>query len=717
MNAIQRAGKATRRGVARSWAGLKQLAINFGKGARRQLWGRRSRFNYGRDVGDGDGNSIVMAVLGWVARVFPEAPIVVEQRKGAGEWQTIDDHKMAERLKRPNPHYSGIVLKMATVIDQLLTGNAYWLMQKTIAGVPVRFWYIPSYLIEPADSETDFISHYEYRPQGAAGKAIRLEVDEVVHFRWGLDRNNPRKGLSPMASVLREVFTDDEAASYTATILRNLGVPGVVISPDVEQGEIEQEDADLIRDDFTGRFSGDGRGEPMILPRKVKIDVLSFSPEQMTLKDLRRVPEERISAVIGVPAIVAGLGAGLDRATYDNVAGAREMAYESLIIPLQNLWADDLDTQVLPLFGNTAGLRTVFDLSRVRVLQPDKAVLVTSVNTRVTGGWMTVAAGKRIMGEEPLPGDDVYLRSSLIVEVPADGSGRPPAPAPGTASLAPDDLARFRLLAQASGLMTREPATFKTLLDDRRAEVARRAASSQLVIREFFDDQAKRVIDRLGGKSAKPVKAAGDDLLPESELRELRKALRAIHVTNVQIGWDEGRDDLGGQGDAFDIDAPLSQSAIDELARNLKGVHDTTRQAVREHVTAGRAAGYSSRQIAEGVAADGFPALRDLGAFSNSRALMIARTEIADAEALGSIAQWRSTGLVEHVEIDDGDGCGWLQHDDPDAAQGSTRSLDDYQAHRLAHPNCVRVARPIVKRRALQGRTQIQLGPWAQLID
>jgi hypothetical protein len=33
-----------------------------------------------------------------------------------------------------------------------------------------------------------------------------------VHFRFGLDPDDPRKGYSPLKSVLREVFTDDEAA-------------------------------------------------------------------------------------------------------------------------------------------------------------------------------------------------------------------------------------------------------------------------------------------------------------------------------------------------------------------------------------------------------------------------------------------------------------------------------------------------------------------------
>ena len=51
-----------------------------------------------------------------------------------------------------------------------------------------------------------------------------------MHFRFGLDPENDRKGRSPLAGVLREVFTDDEAANYTASLLRNMGVPGIIVS-------------------------------------------------------------------------------------------------------------------------------------------------------------------------------------------------------------------------------------------------------------------------------------------------------------------------------------------------------------------------------------------------------------------------------------------------------------------------------------------------------
>src|SRR5581483_6204053 len=127
---------------------------------------------------------------------------------------------------------------------------------------------------------------------------------------------------------------DDEAANFTAALLRNMGVPGVVVSP--EQGAtVSQEDADVTKAYVKSKFTGDNRGEPLVLSGPTKVQQFGFSPEQLLLKELRRIPEERVSAVLGVPAMVAGLGAGLDRSTFTNYAEAREAAYEQAIIPTQ----------------------------------------------------------------------------------------------------------------------------------------------------------------------------------------------------------------------------------------------------------------------------------------------------------------------------------------------------------------------------------------------
>jgi phage portal protein BeeE len=176
-----------------------------------------------------------------------------------------------------------------------------------------------------------------------------LDPSDVVHFRFGLDPDNPRKGFSPLKSVLKEVYTDDEAARFTASLLRNMGIPGLIVSPDTDTA-ITKDEADATKQYMKDKFGGDRRGEPMVMTGRTKVEQFGFSPDQMLLRDLRKVPEERVTAVLGIPASVAGLGAGLDRNTFTNYGEARSAAYEQGIIPMQKIMGEDVRFQLLTDF-------------------------------------------------------------------------------------------------------------------------------------------------------------------------------------------------------------------------------------------------------------------------------------------------------------------------------------------------------------------------------
>jgi len=274
-----------------------------------------------------------------------------------------------------------------------------------------------------------FVTHYEYTPGYVP---IRLDVRDVIHFRFGLDADSPMLGRSPLKSVLREVYTDDEAATFTASLLRNMGVPGVMVSP--EKGvSISQEEAEETRAGLISKFTGDKRGEPIVMTGATKIEQFGFSPEQLMLRELRRIPEERVTAVMGIPAIVAGLGAGLDRSTFTNMGEAREAAYEAGIIPMQRNLGEDVRFQLLNDFEpDVYGFRFGFDLSKVRVLQEDLTRQAQRHDTMIRGGWELVSEGRRAMGLDIVEErDNVFLRplnvastdGSMLVNENGNGTG------------------------------------------------------------------------------------------------------------------------------------------------------------------------------------------------------------------------------------------------------------------------------------------------------
>lgn len=380
-----------------------------------------TNFDYLRAVGNGRNSTVIMAVAHWIARTFPEAPVRVQQVNAEGIAKMLLRHPAQLLLDRPNPHYSGLNLWNATLLDLIVDGNAYWLKAYAATGRPVELWYAPSWMLEPKfpDDGSEFLTHYEYTPDPGQ-KAIEVPVADVVHLRNGIDSRNTRKGCSPLKTLAREIFTDDEAANFTASLLRNLGIPGVIISPSDPEGEASADDQQEVKEAFMRRFGGDRRGEPLIMRTKTDVKVLSFSPAEMNLKELRRIPEERVTALLGVPAIVVGLGAGLEASTFANYAEAREAAWESNIAPLQRLVAAELTNTLLRDFTDDPSVEFFFDIRNVRVMQEDINKRSKRMTEEFSGGLITRAEARAELGKSYSDADKVYRIQTNVIEVPAD---------------------------------------------------------------------------------------------------------------------------------------------------------------------------------------------------------------------------------------------------------------------------------------------------------
>ena len=121
-------------------------------------------------------------------------------------------------------------------------------------------------------------------------------------------------------------------------------------------------------------------------------------------------------------------------------------------------------------------------------------------------------------------------------------------------------------------------------------------------------------------------------------------------------------------------------------------ITETTRQAIASQLQVGASRGYNTWQIAHGVPSEGFSGIN--GLFRETwagRAEMVARTELQNAQRLAAIDRYNATGLVDEVELVDGDD--W----DAVCANRNGRVVPLSQAPGLAHPNCTLMLLPVVR--------------------
>ncbi|MEN3331464.1 MAG: hypothetical protein V7641_829 [Blastocatellia bacterium] len=365
----------------------------------------RSRIDYEAEVGDVTRNSIVMSAVRWVGNTLPESPLtVVTNRKGKDE--VVPNHPLVQLFKRPNPYHSGSTLLKCFALSWVTDGNAFFLKRRNGAGKPVELYYLPHWMVRPRwpGDGSQFISYYEYFVDGIPQ---RFEPSEIVHIADGM---NPltRRGMSPMRSLFREIFSDNEAANFSAALLVNSGVPPYIVTSK-DGADI---DAESLKEAIKRQTSGDNRGEPIVASGGIEVKQLSFNPESLNLKAARMINEERVSAVLGIPAIVLGLGAGLQRSTFANFKEAREAAYESYVVPLLRHFEEELTLQLLPDFTSDGTMRVSHDLSQVRVLQEDQTALYQRLTIGVKGGWIKRSEARAAVGLPVTPDDEVYITAS-----------------------------------------------------------------------------------------------------------------------------------------------------------------------------------------------------------------------------------------------------------------------------------------------------------------
>ena len=368
-------------------------------------------------MGNGASNSAVTACLQVLGTSFSEAPLSIIKLDNEGYEQEVLNHPLINLMRRPNPYMSGDIVQQYIINAMHVSGDAYLLKQKNNAGQLVALYPLMPEEVNPKGNKEDLITHYEYETNN---QKFIIKPEDIVHIRLGLDPNNHKKGFAPLRSVLREIYGDESAGQLATALLSNSGVPSVLISPRTEYAPTPEE-AEQIARTYQEKTAGKNKGKPLVITGAMKVEKMAFSPTELDIGTLRRVPEERISAVLGVPAILAGLGSGLAHATYSNAETLREFFTENKLIPLWKQVGEEITQQILLKdYESDDSMSAYYDYSEVRALQQDMDELYNRLNVGVQGGWITVAEAREQVGLPTNDSQNVYYLDSNKLVTPAN---------------------------------------------------------------------------------------------------------------------------------------------------------------------------------------------------------------------------------------------------------------------------------------------------------
>jgi hypothetical protein len=183
---------------------------------------------------------------------------------------------------------------------------------------------------------------------------------------------------------------------------------------------------------------------------------------------------------------------------------------------------------------------------------------------------------------------------------------------------------------------------------------------------------------------------AGPTFNWSAEKEALRKVLNAQYAAMTEVVWSDVTRLQVGRAIAFDLNSRGVQRILGKVGTRVTQINRASQEMIANRVAA---------EINRGSNADKLESslddlLRSWGE-SGGRAHIIALTETGFAYNYAAIEGYRESGIVEKVQVYDGPDCGWTEHDDPDLADGSIRTLEEAEAYPLSHPHCQRAFGPV----------------------
>lgn len=369
------------------------------------------------EAGDLSLNSIVAISTRWYLTNFSQASFIVVR---VDKDQKVEvDNDITLLLKDPmNGTIAPSVVFGNFIQDYLLTGNAYFRKIRGIGNSVIALEYLPSDMVRPIGTSKVSITNYVYSTQG---QEYSITKEDIIHWKFGRNTTDIRLGQSPINSVLREIAADNQASSTAYGLIKNGAIPSLIIGPDANEQAVDlsPDDARQIKKKLKEDFAGDQAGGIAVMSGAYKMDRVSFSPAELDLSEIRRLPEERIPAALGLNALVLGLGAGLDRSTYSNYQEAQQQAWEDGMIPMLDSLCEILTISLLPEFNPKPGDEVSYDISTVKALKEDVYANAERAALLFEKGIITRADAKRMINVEPDAEDeDFYFGALSIVPEP-----------------------------------------------------------------------------------------------------------------------------------------------------------------------------------------------------------------------------------------------------------------------------------------------------------
>jgi HK97 family phage portal protein len=599
--------------------------------------------------------------------------------------EQVEQHPLLELLDYVNETDDLPWLVASTIGYELLSGNAYWLLDGKGTDVRAIFPLRPDRVeIKP---QRDGTLRYVYK---VGGKATPYEAEQIIHFRqW--NPVNDFYGQSAIQPLETSVNTDKAIREFNHAFLKHQAVPAGMFTA---EGTVPPEQQKSAREQFHEVFGGaKNAGKTMFLGGGLKWQQLAQLNKDGGFTALGKIMREEILSSLGVPPVIVGL---LDGATYANTNEQKRIFWGDTILDghITHLLGR-VNQSLVPRYSRDLELRP--DRTKVEALQENRNEVMARLQPAVGVPYMTVNEARAEAGLDALEdaaADVVYVSGNI-----RPLGEKPPTPVlqlpPGAQKPAPDEdeeqeqpdedeepppppAKAFRLVRAPAvhvvkalrygPLGSTEHVAYMKDVDDRRATVEEpmAAAAAELYLR-YMSEVAANL--RKWGKAFARVKVVIPD--PDRILFDVDAAGKVFskrlmpHVeAALQLGADAAIAEIGG--DAWNMQRPEVVDWLEDKELQVTTLPKTMHADLKAILERGVEDGVGADEIARRIQDNA----EDYASF---RAQCVARTETVGANNYGALDCYEANG----AEVKE-----WVTAND-DLVRGNDRG-DEFD-HTAAH--------------------------------
>jgi hypothetical protein len=302
----------------------------------------------------------------------------------------IFDHPLLELLRKGNDTFVGQTLLHVTQVQLDLTGESFWLLERSGAGKPVALWALPPHWIK----EFPTAERRSYRVGIGNAGDTEIPVSEIIPF-IDVDPLNPYgRGTGIAKSLGDELDTDEYAAKHLKSFFYNKARPDLIISGQ----DLSREDTVRIEERWTEKHQGFWQSfKPHFLNRKIDVVQLGQSFENMQMIDLRKHERDTIIQVFGAPPEKFGV---LNNSNRSTIISSQLFWNQDILLPRLEFMRCVLQQDLVPLFDP----RLVIDFELPEIKDEDHVLNVM----RASPWAFTQNEWRAAAGHEPISDGDIY---------------------------------------------------------------------------------------------------------------------------------------------------------------------------------------------------------------------------------------------------------------------------------------------------------------------